>query len=118
MAENPLPEEFSDLAPLVGEWSLGAEEQRVHKRIACTREDIEAFHDKAFPRLQAIIEYLNKTNTNDVDQLAPPTRRLYDLALMIMEASQPIDLEWSGSDIGDAFPTERFGFLSPSGIER
>lgn len=113
MTEKLLPDAFADLALLVAEWSLSSEEARFKKRVGSDLETLEQFHAATFPRLEAAMRYLDTLNADDPDALDPPARRLYDLALMVMEAAQPIDLDWRGADLEDCFPLERFVFLPP-----
>ena len=110
MAENLLPDAFADLAPLVAEWSIATDEARAHKRLKTDIAVLKSFYDRVFPRLDAIVAYLNQF-PNDPDALPQPERNLFDLALMLMEAAAPIDLNWPSSDITDVFPLERFKFL-------
>ncbi|MDB5411355.1 MAG: hypothetical protein JWL84_6267 [Rhodospirillales bacterium] len=113
MTERLLPEPFADLAPFVAEWSLASEEARFRKRVASSLETLEQFHAATFPRLEAAMNYLDTLKIDEPDALEPPARRLYDLALMVMEAAQPIDLDWRGADLEDCFPLDRFVFLPP-----
>ncbi len=110
MTEKILPDAFADLAPLVAEWALPTEAERCHKRLKTDIAVLRAFHDRVFPRIEAIIGHLN-TFPNEPEALPPDAKRLFDLALMDMEAAAPIDLEWPSSDIRDVFPIERFEFL-------
>jgi hypothetical protein len=110
MTEKTLPDAFADLAPLVAEWSIATDEGRCHKRLRTDMAALKAFYDRVFPRIDAIVAYLNQF-PNDPDALARPERNLFDLALMLMEAAAPIDLQWPSSDITDVFPIERFKFL-------
>jgi hypothetical protein len=113
MTEKLLPDEFADLAPLVAEWGLGSEEERCNKRLTTDMARLKEFYAVGFPRIDAIVACLNKF-PNDPTKLPPDAKRLYDLALMIMEVAAPIDLEWPTGDITDTFPIERFEFLEPS----
>jgi hypothetical protein len=112
MTEKLLPDEFADLAPLVAEWSLGSEEERCNKRLTTDMARMKAFYDIGFPRVDAIVAYLNQF-PNDPAKLPPDAERLYNLVLMVMEVAAPIDLEWPTGDITDTFPIERFDFLPP-----
>jgi len=110
MPENMLPDEFADLIPLVAEWALPTEVQRCHKRLGTDIAVLKAFHAQMFPRIEEIIRHLNGF-PNDPEALPPDAKRLFDLALMDMEAAAPIDLDWPSSDIRDVFPIDRFEFL-------
>lgn len=113
MDNRCLPVGFADLEPLVGEWSLAGEAAPATKRMTSDMAALKAFHAAAFPRLEAMIAHLD-TLPNDPAALPDADRRLFDLALMVMEAAAPIDLEWPSGDIADAWPMDRFEFLPPS----
>jgi len=109
-ASSPqLPEAFADLNRFVPEWSLPTEQSRAVKRVDSTIGELRLFHFVVFPRLDEIIAYLNDF-PNDPGALPADAKRLYDLALMTMEAAAPIDLGWAQPDIEDVFPMERFRF--------
>ena len=46
-----LPAEFADLEPFA-DWALRAERERYAKRLASTMDELQAFYDAAFPRLE------------------------------------------------------------------
>ena len=106
---SKLPLYFADLDRYVECWSLPSEKDRAIKRITSSMSDLRSFHEAVFPRLDAIIEFLN-TFPNDPNQLPASEKYLYDLSLMAMEAGAPIDLGWTSPDIDDVFPIERFEF--------
>lgn len=111
MKDTLLPDEFSDLAPLVAEWAFATEKERALKRIYTDIGVLRAFHGKMRPRIEAIVDFLNKQE-NDPDRLPADAKNLYQLALTFMEVSAPIDLEWDSGDIEDTFPMDRFEFLA------
>ena len=47
-----LPAEFADLEPFA-DWCLETEAERYAKRLASTMDELQAFYDAAFPRLEA-----------------------------------------------------------------
>jgi hypothetical protein len=108
-----VPEEFEELAPYVHEWGLTTERERHHKRVSSTLAAVRAFNQAVAPRIHDIIAYLNKFPGADPDDLPPPARNLYNLALAFMETSHPVDLNWQRPDIDDAFPVDRLEYLSP-----
>ena len=108
-AGERLPAGFADLEPFVAEWALETEEARAGKRVSTPIAKLRAFHAATFPRMEAVIVYLN-TLPNDPEALAPPDKCLFALAQMVM-ASAPMDLQWDTSDIEDVFPMERMRFL-------
>lgn len=109
-----LPAGFADLEPYVADWSIPHEAGRFHRRVSVTPEELDRFVSAVFPRVDAMIEHLNRIPTNDPDTLAPPERRLFDLALTVMECVIPSDLDWDRTDILDAWPPHRMDFLDPS----
>ena len=110
MAEGSLPDAFADLAPFL-EWALPTEEARHRKKVASDLETVRAFYGAVFPRMEAIIAYLN---TREWETLSGSDRALYFLACALMEVSHPVELGWKTTDIADAFPTDRVQFLSES----
>ena len=112
---NPLlPPPFHALERWVADWSIAHEAGRFNKRLATPARELDRFVDAVFPRIKEIVDFLNRIPTADPDSLEPAERRLFDLALMWMEASIPGDLGWEGNDIEDAWPAERLTFLAPS----
>lgn len=105
MAEQIFPDEFMDLAEWGEEWIIADVEERYLKRINTDLDKIREFYTAAFPRLRDIMEYLDRY---PLDGMPPEAKRLFDLALTIMEMSHPIDLNWKAGDIDDHFPSERF----------
>lgn len=108
-----LPEQFKALEPWVAEWSIPHECGRFNKRVASSMRDIDTFVAAVFPRIEEIVDFLNQIPTADPDTLKPAERRLFDLALMCMEATIPSDLGWEINDIEDAWPPQRLGFQYP-----
>ena len=47
-----LPADFADLEPYA-DWALPGEGARYAKRLASTMDELQAFYDAAFPRLEA-----------------------------------------------------------------
>ncbi|MGH6991049.1 MAG: hypothetical protein ACREE3_14210, partial [Stellaceae bacterium] len=62
----------------------------------------------------AVFDYFAAIPHGDLGRLASPQRRLYQLAAAFYEASHPIEMRWRRTDIDDAFPLDRLGFLPPS----
>jgi hypothetical protein len=58
-----LPAEFSDLEPYAG-WGLPTERERYAKRLASTMDELQAFYDAAFPRLDDAAAYLGQFELN------------------------------------------------------
>jgi hypothetical protein len=111
-----LPAGFRALEPWVAEWAIPFEGGRFEKRVSASPAALDAFVHAIFPRIDEIIGYLNGLGDVEPNALAPPDRRLFDLALMCMEGTIPSDLNWEITDIADAWPPERIEFLAPSAL--
>ncbi len=105
-----LPNQFADLNPLLAGWLFEQERERANKRITTPIEELQGFCAQIRPRIDEIVAYLNGFE-NAPERLPDEEKNLYMLALMFMEASVPVDLEWKGGDIEDTFPWERLDFL-------
>ena len=114
MNRTLLPQQFAALEPWVAEWSIAHEAGRFNKRVSTPPRELDRLVAAVFPRIEEIIDFLNLIPGADPDALQPTERRLFDLALMCMEASIPSDLGWEGNDIEDAWPAQRLTFLAPS----
>ena len=62
-----LPEQFADLEPFA-DWALPSERERYAKRIASTMDELQAFYDAAFPRLQENVDYLKSVTLDDISE--------------------------------------------------
>jgi hypothetical protein len=113
-AERLLPSEFADLEPLAATWGLSTEQARQARRVTSELDAVRAFYETMLPRMPAVFAYFDRIPHGDLDRLSPDQRRLYQLAAAFYEASHPIEMNWRRSDIDDAFPLDRLGFLPPS----
>jgi hypothetical protein len=104
-----LPEKFADLSHWGPEWSKSWDRDRHVQRVGSDLETVRGFYEAVFPRMEAIIAYLN-TKPNDPAKLDEPDRNLFYLALTCMEMSHPIDMKWKSTDIDDTFPWQRMEF--------
>ncbi|MSQ51149.1 MAG: hypothetical protein EXR28_04610 [Betaproteobacteria bacterium] len=114
VTSESLPESFKALEPWVAQWSIPHEAGRLGKRLSADARELNRFVAAVLPRIEEIIDYLNRVPGNDPDALHPDERRLFDMALTCMEAAIPGDLGWEGNDIEDSWPVERLTFLAPS----
>jgi hypothetical protein len=103
-----LPAEFSDLERWVDDWSLPTERERYHKRVRSTLGEIADFYAAMFPRMESIMGLMKLFTP---EEMPDDVRKLFYLALSFMMVSHPVELNWGGSDVIDAFPLERFEFL-------
>jgi hypothetical protein len=92
-----LPPEFADLEPFA-EWCLPTEAERYAKRLASSMDELQAFYDAAFPRLEAILAFLDSF---DLDSLPDEARRLLELSYSLVNASFPVEV-WRQPRVPDS----------------
>ena len=82
-----LPAAFEDLEPWA-EWALPTEPERYAKRLASTFDELQAFYDAAFPRLEDAAAYLEQF---PLDDLPDDATRLLQLTYSLINISFPIE---------------------------
>jgi len=82
-----LPAEFADLEPF-SDWALHGERARYDKRLASTMDELQAFYDAAFPRMEAALEYLDQFA---LDQMPDDARHLLWLYCALVTVSFPVE---------------------------
>lgn len=92
-----LPAPFADLEPFA-DWSLETEAERYAKRLACTMDELQAFYDAAFPRLEEAMTYLDGFELTALPQDA--TRLLW-LQYSLVNASFPVEV-WRQPRVPDS----------------
>ncbi len=92
-----LPPEFADLEPFSA-WCLPTEAERYAKRLGSSMEDMQAFYDAAFPRLEGILAYLDSTS---LDSLPEDASRLLWLAYSLVNVSFPVEV-WRQARVPDS----------------
>jgi hypothetical protein len=101
MATEPtlptLPTEFADLEPFAG-WALPTERERYAKRLASTMEELQAFYDAAFPRLEDAMTYLDQFPYSELPEDA--TRLLW-LFSALVTVSFPVEV-WKQPRVPDS----------------
>ncbi len=89
MAATLLPPEFSALEPFAREWCLASEPERYAKRLRSTMDEMQAFYDALFPRIQEAIAYLDKFPLHD---LPADALRLLQLLYSLILVSFPVEI--------------------------
>ena len=92
-----LPAEFADLEPFAG-WALPSERERYDKRIASNMDELQAFYDSAFPRLEAAIAYLDQF---PLEALPDDAQRLLWLYCALVTVSFPVEV-WRQPRVPDS----------------
>lgn len=106
MADSLLPPEFADLEPLAqAGWCLDTEVERTRKRRTSTTETLQAFYAQVRPRLEAVLEYLDRY---PLDGLSPRQANLLNLTLSMTEVAFAVE-KYRGNPTGfQAIPASRF----------
>lgn len=91
------PAEFADLEPFA-DWALGSEGERYAKRLASSMDELQAFYDAAFPRLESAMEHLDAL---DLHALPDDATRLLWLCYSLINASFPVEV-WRQARVPDS----------------
>ena len=92
-----LPVPFADLEPFA-DWSLRTEAERYAKRLSSTMAELQAFYDAAFPRLEEILQYLDRL---DLQSLSPEATNLLWLSYALVNVSFPVEV-WRQPRVPDS----------------
>ncbi len=94
---NTLPAEFADLEPFA-DWAIPSEGARYAKRLASTMDELQAFYDAAFPRLETATAYLKQLK---LDALSEEGKRLLWLFSSLITVSFPVEV-WRQARVPDS----------------
>ena len=83
-----LPAAFADLEPFA-DWALPSEYDRYAKRIASSQDELQAFYDAAFPRLQESTDYLEGVS---IDGISEEDQNLLWLFCSLVTVSFPVEV--------------------------
>jgi hypothetical protein len=83
-----LPQAFADLEPFA-DWVLPSEYDRYEKRLNSTQEELQAFYDAAFPRLQQSTDYLKSVS---MDGISEEDQNLLWLFCSLVTVSFPVEV--------------------------
>ena len=92
-----MPAAFSDLEAFA-EWSLATEAERYAKRLSSTMDELEAFYDAAFPRLEDALTYLDQF---EYPALPDDAKHLLNLLYSLVNASFPVEV-WRQPRVPDS----------------
>jgi hypothetical protein len=92
-----LPPSFADLEGFA-DWCLPTERERYTKRLASTMDELQAFYDAAFPRLEDALSYLDGF---ELDSLPDEASRLLWLCYSLVNASFPVEV-WRQPRVPDS----------------
>ena len=92
-----LPNEFSDLEPFA-RYALPSERERYAQRVDSTMEQLQAFYDAAFPRMEEAIAYIDQW---PLDALPDEAQRLLWLYCALVTVSFPVEV-WRQPRVPDS----------------
>lgn len=92
-----LPEAFADLEPFAG-WALPSERDRFAKRLASSMDELQAFYDAAFTRLEDGVDYLKGVSLDDIGE---QDRNLLWLLCSLVTVSFPVEV-WRQPRVPDS----------------
>jgi len=95
MATFPAP--FADLEPFAA-WALPTERERYARRLSSSMDDLQALYDAAFPRLEAILDYLDGF---ELRALPDDAARLLWLCYSLVNVSFPVEV-WRQPRVPDS----------------
>jgi hypothetical protein len=94
---SALPNEFSDLESFAG-WALPSERERYAKRIKSTMDELQAFYDAAFPRMEDAVQYLDRYS---LDAIPDDAQNLLWLYCALVTVSFPVEV-WRQPRVPDS----------------
>jgi hypothetical protein len=92
-----LPADFADLEPYA-DWCLEFERERYAKRLSSSMDEMQAFYDAAFPRLEAAMAYLVQF---PLDELPEDATNLLHLLYSLVNVSFPVET-WHQPNVPDS----------------
>ena len=104
-----LPPEFADLEPWI-DWALPTEKARYSKRLASSMDELQAFYDAAFPRLEAGTEYLENV---ELEGISEPDTTLLWLFEALVTVSFPVEV-WRQPRVPDSGASEFNAVVEPA----
>jgi hypothetical protein len=84
-----LPPHFADLEPFAARWCLATESERYARRMASSMEDMQAFYDAFFPRVNEAVDYCD---TFPLDDLPADAERLLRLVYSLVMVSMAVEI--------------------------
>jgi hypothetical protein len=104
-----LPPQFADLEPFA-DWVLATEAERYAKRLSSSMDEMQAFYDAAFPRLEAAIAHLDQIG---IASLPDPELRLLWLTYSLVTVSFPVEV-WRQARVPDSGAAKMDAVIQPA----
>jgi hypothetical protein len=103
------PADFADLEPFA-DWAIPTERARYAKRMASTMDELQAFYDAAFPRLEDGADYLRSVQ---LDGIGEEDKRLLWLFCALVTVSFPVEV-WRQPKVPDSGASSIDAILEPA----
>lgn len=104
-----LPEQFAELEPF-SRWCLPTEAERYAERLASSMDELQAFYDAAFPRLEEMTAYLDGF---PLDDMPDDARRLLWLCYSLVNVSFPVEV-WRQPRVPDSGAANMDAVVQPA----
>lgn len=104
-----LPADFAELEPFA-DWAIPTERARYAKRLASTMQELQAFYDAAFPRLEAGTDYLRQVMLDDI---AEDDKHLLWLFCSLVTVAFPVEA-WRQAKVPDSGASSIDAVLEPA----
>jgi len=91
------PAAFADLEPFA-DWAIPTEYARYAKRMSSTMDELQAFYDAVFPRLESSVDYLKSVS---MDGISEEDQRLLWLFCSLTTVSFPVEV-WRQPKVPDS----------------
>ena len=92
MTTKLLPEKFADFE-MFNSWCLATEPERYAKRLASSSDDLQAFYDVVFPRLEDALSYCDQFS---LDSLPDEVLNLMHLIYSLVAVSFSVEVFGQG----------------------
>ena len=103
------PTDFADLEPYA-EWALPTERARYEKRLGSTMDELQAFYDAVFPRLESATDYLKGVQLEGISE---ENARLLWLFCSLVTVSFPVEV-WRQARVPDSGAASFDAVLEPA----
>jgi len=110
MTDPLLPEPFAELEPFAAIWCLPTEVERYARRLASTMDELQAFYDAFFPRIEEAIAYCDGF---PLDEMPDDVVALMQLIYSLIIVSMPVEA-WRQPYVPDAGAARLDRVLEPN----
>ncbi|HXW33329.1 MAG TPA: hypothetical protein VEJ87_02040 [Acidimicrobiales bacterium] len=104
-----LPVEFAELE-VFADWAIPTEKARYAKRLSSTMDELQAFYDAAFARLESACAYLERF---EIQSLPEDAKRLLWLFCSLVTVSFPVEV-WRQPRVPDSGASSFDAVLEPA----